>query len=140
METKRFGNTIAVRLERGEEICASMLAVCREYGVRAGMIQGLGAAKGVTIGLFDAATKAYSETVLNDFLEITNLTGNVSVMEDACYLHLHITLANETGAAFGGHLKSAVIGATAEIFITVLDGEIRRVHDDATGLNLFSFR
>ena len=41
--------------------------------------------------------------------------------------------------AFGGHLKSAVVGATAEVFITVLSGKIDRTFDEQTGLNLMTW-
>ena len=139
MLTKQFGTTIAVRLDRGEEICESLREVCETFGVTAGMIQGLGAAKNATVGLFDLEEKQYHETALTGFFEITNLTGNVSVMDGDCYLHLHITLADESGSAFGGHLKKAVVGAVAEIFITPLSGTIERAADDATGLNLMTW-
>ena len=137
MITKEFGTTVAVRLERGEPICASLKAVCAQYNITAGVIAGLGAVKDATVCLFDPEEKRYHETALSAFMELTNLTGNVSVMDGDVYLHLHATLADRTGHAFGGHLKEATIGATAELFITVLPGTIGRFHDDATGLNLW---
>ena len=139
MNAKQFGNTIAVRLEKGEEICASLKEVCTKYAVTAASITGLGAVKGATVCLFDPNERQYHDTELTAFLELTNLTGNASVMDGACYLHLHITLADGNGHAFGGHLKRAVIGATAELFITVLPGTIDRVHNEETGLNLWSW-
>lgn len=138
MLTTKVNNTIIVRLDRGEEIVASLRAVCETYGLRAAAIGGIGAVKGATVCLYNIETGRYSDTVLPQFLEMTNLSGNVSVMDGAPYLHLHITLADGNAHAFGGHLKEAFIGATAELFVTVLDTEISRVRDEATGLNLFS--
>ena len=137
MLTKQLENTIIVRLDKGEEIHSCLREVCETYGVRAASVTGIGAAKGVTIGMYDLETGRYSDLQLPDFMEITNLSGNVSTLDGEAFLHLHITLADENGHAFGGHLKRAYIGATAEIFFTVYDTNIDRAHDDATGLNTF---
>ena len=39
----------------------------------------------------------------------------------------------------GGHLNRAIISATAEIQIQVIDGEIGREFSQEIGLNLFKF-
>ncbi len=137
MLTKNVNDTIIVRLDKGEEILASLHAVCAEYGVRAASITGIGAVKGTTIGMYDMETGRYSTLPLPGFMELTNLSGNVSALDGETYLHIHVTLADENGHAFGGHLKEAFIGATAEIFFTVYDTNIDRARDDATGLNTF---
>lgn len=49
---------------------------------------------------------------------------------------------NTSGADYntiGGHLISATISLTGEIFITQIDTAIERFHDKNTGLNLFKF-
>lgn len=138
MLSKQVNNTIIVRLDRGEEILASLKKVCEEYRVRAASVVGIGAVEGTMIGVYDMQAGQYCDTELPQFMELTNLTGNVSTMQGERYLHLHVTLADTSAHAMGGHLKKAIIGATAEIFITVYDTVIDRVRDDATGLNLFS--
>ncbi|MBQ4366327.1 MAG: DUF296 domain-containing protein [Clostridia bacterium] len=139
MLTQEMNDVIAVRLDKGEEIVASLRRVCADYGVTCAKIDGLGAVSAATVCLFDTAAKQYHETALSRFLEMTNLCGNVSQQNGEVYLHLHITLADENGRAFGGHLKEAFIGATAELFVTRLSGKIDRVRDEATGLNLFAW-
>lgn len=139
MISKRMGNTLAVRLNIGEEICEQLKAVCNEYNIKAGSVLGIGAVKGAVLGVYDIESRQYTENRFDSFMELCNLTGNVSEMNGDCYLHLHVTLADEKGNAFGGHLKSATIGATAEIFITVLDGEIGRKPDEETGINIFEW-
>ena len=138
MLSKQVNNTIIVRLDRGEEILSSLKKVCEDAQVRAGSIIGIGAVEGTTIGVYDLENGKYCDTELPQFMELTNLTGNVSTMQGESYLHLHVTLADKSARTVGGHLKKAIVGATAEIFITVYDAVIDRVRDDATGLNLFS--
>ena len=46
---------------------------------------------------------------------------------------------NERGEVFGGHLNSAVVSATCELVLQVIDGQVERVFDPEIGLNLFQF-
>ena len=71
--------------------------------------------------------------------EITSIIGNVTRKENEVYLHIHIDLADETMNVIGGHLNECRISATAELFVRVLDGEVGRMTDEKTGLNLFRF-
>jgi predicted DNA-binding protein with PD1-like motif len=52
------------------------------------------------------------------------------------YLHLHVTLCNVEHKAVGGHLTSAVISATFEGFIDIIEGQVTREFNDDVGLNL----
>ena len=137
MREKIIGNNIVLRLEIGEDIVACVKSVCDACSVKAAYITGIGALKKAVVGVFNMDTKEYKANEYNCFMELTALCGNVSFMNGESYIHLHATLADEAGQAFGGHLNEGVIGATAEIFITVLDGVIDRVHCDETGLNVF---
>ena len=139
MLTQNMQNVIAVRLDKGEEITESLFAVCRKYDVTCAKIDGIGTTQGARVCLFDTAQKQFHETYLPQFLEMTNLCGSVTQQDGQPYLHLHITLADENAHAFGGHLKSATVGATAELFLTVLSGNIQRTFDEETGLNLFTW-
>ncbi len=137
MKEKVIGNTVVLRLEIGEEIISCVKKVCAEHNIGAAYITGIGALKRAVVGVFNMETKVYRSNEYNCFTELTALCGNASVMNGESYIHLHATLASEEGAAFGGHLNEGVVGATAEIFITDLGGEINRVHCDETGLNVF---
>ena len=68
---------------------------------------------------------------------LLNLEGNVTEMNGETYIHLHAVFGDHDARAFGGHLKSAVIGATCEMFIEPVENVIDRVKDDKTGLNIF---
>lgn len=137
MRYKSFDNVIAARLEIGDEIVASVREICEKEGVRLAAVHGIGAVRGATIGLFDLSKKKYTENKLDKFMELTSLEGNVTTLNGETYIHLHANFGDETGRAFGGHLKESVVGATAEIFIFRINGEITRFYDEnVTTLNI----
>ena len=44
MDYRKFGDTYAVRLAPGEEVCESLLALCKKEKLGAGTVSGIGAA------------------------------------------------------------------------------------------------
>lgn len=141
MEFKKLGNVYAVRIDRGEEVVEQMTKLAESENIRTARIEGLGAADYLSTGLYDVNTQQFISHEYEEPLEITALIGNITRMDGKPYLHLHITAADSSNRTIGGHLKAVRIGGTAEIFVTVLDGEIGRKKDDITdtGLNLFDF-
>ncbi|WP_105615942.1 PPC domain-containing DNA-binding protein [Vallitalea okinawensis] len=139
MEFKRFNDMIVVRIDRGEEVVSKVMELAKKENIQLGVISALGAAGKATVGLFNTETKQYQKTELNGEYEITNLTGNISTMNDETYLHLHVTLSDEEYRAYGGHLNELVISGTCEMFIQVIDGQLDRRFDEEVGLNVFKF-
>ena len=60
-------------------------------------------------------------------------------MNNEVYTHIHMSAGNENGEVFGGHLNRAMVSATCEMVIDVIDGEVDRYFDEEVGLNLFKF-
>lgn len=139
MTHKQFGLKYIVRLEKGEELVATLKNFCRVNNIKLGAITGLGAADKITLGLFNAKIKKYfPKEFLGDF-ELASVLGNISIMNGEVYLHLHATISDEDCQAFGGHLTSAVISGTFEGVIEAIDGEIGRKYNEDIGLNLYDF-
>lgn len=139
MQSRRIKNKIIVRIDKGEELVESIMTLCKEHGITLGSISGIGATNKVTIGLFDVETKKYHSKEFTGNFEIAPLTGNISTMDNALYLHLHINICDANHNSFGGHLNSAIISATFEGIIDVIDYKVDRIFNDETGLNLLKF-
>jgi predicted DNA-binding protein with PD1-like motif len=60
--------------------------------------------------------------------------GNISMMDGAAIPHLYITAADSDFNMIGGHLISAIVSATAEIFIEVYDERFGRKPDPKLGM------
>ena len=139
MLTKKFNNKIIVRIDKGEEIVESLEKICEKNNITLGSISGIGATDKVKIGLFDVSTKKYHSKELIGNYEIAPLSGNISTMDNKTYLHLHINLCDSNHNAFGGHLNSAIVSATFECVIDIIDGQIDRKFSEEIGLNLIDF-
>lgn len=139
MEYKRFEDRIAVRLDRSDEICGSILKIAEAEHIGLATVSGIGATDDADIGVFDTETKTYCRNPVTGMHEITSLLGNLSTKDGVPYLHLHITVAGEGEKTEGGHLLRCVISLTAEIFITVIAGKAERSYDEALGLNRLVF-
>jgi len=136
MKYKRCGTRVFVRIDKGEELIENLKAICKELNITLGSICGIGATDKVTVGLMNTKTKKYQSKEFTGDHEITSVLGNVTTMNGEVYLHLHITLGNVEHKIIGGHLTSAVISATFEGIIDIIEGQITREYHDEVGLNL----
>ena len=139
MEYRRFGNAIVVRIDKGEEIVETVMALAAKERIALAGVQALGAIGSFTAGVFRTDEKRYLSNEFEGCFEIVSLTGTISTMEGKPYCHLHISAGNEQGEVFGGHLNRAVVSATCEMVIRLIDGRVDRQFDEDIGLNLFRF-
>lgn len=138
MKYRRFGNTIIVRIDRGEEILEQVRALALAENIKLASVSALGATNEFTVGVFNTSEKKYYSNEFSGAFEIVSLTGTISTMNGEFYAHLHMSAGNDIGEVFGGHLNRAMISATCEMTVTVIDGEVDRYRDDDVGLNLFA--
>lgn len=141
MEYRRFGNKIVARLDKGEEVCEKVLELAEREDIRLAGVTGLGASNDVTLGVFDTTNKIYNKTRFNatDY-ELGSVVGNLSRQDGKPYLHLHAVIGSPVkGECHAGHLNAAVVSATCELVIDVIDGEVGRKFSEEIGLNLYEF-
>lgn len=138
MKYKRLNQTIVLRLERGEEILEKVKEIAQLEHIKLATVQAIGATNDFTVGVYKVEEKKYYSNHFEGDFEITSLLGTINTMNDAFYCHIHMNAGNELGQVFGGHLNRAVISATCEMIITIIDGKVDRFRDDELGLNLFN--
>ncbi len=137
MKYKRFDKTIVVRIDRGEEILDKIRELAIAENIKLASVTALGATNDFTVGVFNTAEKKYYANEFKGAFEIVSLTGTINTMDGQFYTHIHMSAGNDRGEVFGGHLNRAVVSATCEMIVTVIDGEVDRYRDDDVGLNLF---
>lgn len=139
MEYKRFDNTIIARIDKGEEILESVKNIALTENIKLANINALGAVNDFTVGVFKTNEKKYYSNSFNGDFEIVSLTGTINTMNDEFYAHLHMSAGDAAGKVYGGHLNRAIVSATCEMVINVINGRIDRKFNDEIGLNLFDF-
>ena len=139
MEYRRFGQSIVVRMDKGEEILEQLKAVAQAEQVKLAGVSALGAVNSFTVGVFKTGEKKYYSNSFEGDFEIVSLTGTISTMDGEFYSHLHMSAGDCEGKVFGGHLNRAVVSATCEMVITVIGGTVDRAFSEEIGLNLFRF-
>ena len=139
MEYRKFNNTIVARIYKGEEILEKIKEITLKENIKLANINALGATNDFTVGVFKVDEKKYYSNTFKGNFEIVSLTGTINTMNDDFYAHLHMSAGNDKGEVFGGHLNRAIVSATCEMIINIIDGKVDRYHDDEIGLNLFKF-
>ncbi len=139
MEYRRFENTLIVRIDKGEEIVDMVKELALKENIRLASISALGAVNDFTVGVFDTTVKKYYANEFKGAFEIVSLTGTINTMDGEIYTHLHMSAGDMEGKVFGGHLNRAVVSATCEMVVNVIDGIVDRQFSEEIGLNLFKF-
>lgn len=139
MDYRRFDNKIIARFDRGEEVHECLKKIALEENIKLASISALGATDDFTIGVYKVDDKSYSEKNFKGIFEILAITGTITTKDGEYYPHLHITVADDKGNGFGGHLISANISVTCEMVIDIIEGRVERKMDDEIGINLFDF-
>lgn len=139
MEYRRFNNTIVCRIDRGEEILDKIKEVALKENIKLANVNALGATNEFTVGVFKPEEKKYYSNEFKGDFEIVSLTGTINTMNREFYTHIHMSAGNDKGEVFGGHLNKAVVSATCEMIINIIDGVVDRKFDEDIGLNLFKF-
>ncbi len=126
------------RIASGEDLISGINKVIYGENIKAGIINIIGALSAFRIGYYDQAQKKYLGMEGTGDFEILSCIGNVSTKEGVPFPHLHVSLADKDGRAFGGHLLDGCRVFVAEVSIISLEGPaLGRYMDEQTGLALW---
>lgn len=139
LDYRRFGNQIILRIDKGEEILTQLEELAFKEKLVLAHVSALGAVNSFTAGVFNVSEKKFYANEFKGDFEIVSLTGTISAMDSKPYIHLHMSAGDEKGAVYGGHLNKAVVSATCEMVITVIEGRVDRKFNEEAGINLFEF-
>ena len=127
---RRKMNSFVVRLKKGDLLKESILKVCIDNNIKAGVVtSSVGSL--VKTRIRNAGATRIEE--LNRDLEIVSINGTVSMNR----IHLHICVSDSDLRTYGGHLeKGSVVNSTCELVILELsEYEFDKVYDEETGYN-----
>lgn len=136
MTFSKTDNGYLIRLFKGEKIVESLQKFCKKESLVSGSLTAIGGASDIELGYYNLETKQYQWKTFQEVHEIVSLTGNISLVENEPFLHIHTVISNNNFETFGGHLKEATVSATCEVILTNLNAETGREMDDEIGLRL----
>lgn len=133
--------TFMGKLGFGCDLLEGLTKVCTEQNITLGRVEAIGAVKSARIGFYNQESRLYEYLSLDCPLEITHLTGNVSLKDGVPFVHAHVTLADREGKCHGGHLVQGTTVFACEFILEAYEGTcLERKPDDETGLYLWSSR
>ena len=144
MDYRKFGDTIYIRLDRGDEIISCLFEICKAEMILSATFSGIGGCGEAEIQTFNPEKGAFETQSYSGMLELVSMTGNIisDDQNNLCH-HTHAVLSckdGETHRVLAGHVKSISVLYTAEIELRpVLDGVIHRKFDPETGTGFWAF-
>ena len=125
-------------IEKDELLMATLKAFVEERKIPSATLTGLGALKGARLGFYHLEEKKYDERVFSGDHELISLVGNASWHGNEAIIHCHVTLGDEQFRVWGGHLFEAEVAVVGEVFLSVKNTKLVRVHSDCIGLKVQS--
>jgi predicted DNA-binding protein with PD1-like motif len=128
------------RLAKGADLLGALEEQCRLHDITLGEVWAIGAVTKARVGYYKQDIQKYMFLDLDRPLEILTLIGNVSLKDGQPMVHAHVTLSDDEGRAFGGHLAPGAPVFACEFVIQECTSEkvFRRALDEETGLFLWA--
>ena len=145
MEHRKYGDTVYIRMDKGDEIVGGIREVCKSENILSATFSGIGGCSEAQIQTFSPESGTFETRTIRGMLELVSLQGSVIADEnDELWLHTHAAFSYKDGKQHGmaaGHIQSITVLYTAEIELRpVAGGTIRRKADPVTGTGFWSFR
>lgn len=134
----KLGRSFMGKLPFESDLWQGLQQIVLDNNIKSGQLQFIGALQKAVIGFYDQSEKRYCSVQIAKPVEIINGTGNISLKDGQPFIHTHVTLADQNGAAYGGHLLPGSKVFACEYYIQELVGpELHRKPDHITGLPLW---
>ena len=133
----KVGRVVFARLSEDEDLLEAITLRAKRAKITTGFFILIGALKKAKFGFYRG--QEYKPLEISEPVEIVSCIGNISVKKQEPIVHAHISISNDKGAAFGGHLLSGcVVSVNAElVLVEATDSRLQRVFDEKTGLYLW---
>ena len=125
-----------LRLARGADLLAGVVAAAKGAGISTAWVQGIGALDGARLAWYDQEAMTYRESGFSGGLEILSLAGNLSLREGELFPHLHLVLSGPDGSPVGGHALPGCKVFVAELALWP-HPPLERLADTPSGLWLW---
>ena len=133
------GKRFMGRLPQGADLLEALTQACVAQGITAGEVRAIGALTKAVLGYYNQQNREYEYVTLDSHLEIVSLIGDVSLKDGRPFVHAHVSLGDERGQLWGGHLAPGSEIFACEVMIVQYQSAepFERAFDEGTGLLLW---
>ena len=132
------GQVHILKPDFGTDLMSELQDFVHEQGITLASISGVGGVRRATLRYYDQQKKEWLDIEVEKELEVVSLLGNVSLLNGQPIAHVHITLSDEEGRCYGGHVGPNTQVFNMEIFVTTMSGaNVTRKLDPDTKLTLW---
>ncbi len=93
-----------IKFEKDELLLESLTQYAKDNNIKTAEISFIGAVQNVSVMYFNQSKKEYDKHNFEGGHEVLSGLGNVSILEGKPFVHVHMTVADKNGNAYGGHL------------------------------------
>ena len=137
----KLGRVIFARLLENEDLLEAISNTAKKTRITAGFFILIGTLKEAKLGFYRQGK--YEPIQIDEPVEIVSCMGNISFKEEKdLVVHAHVSVSDEKGQVFGGHvLPGCIVAATAELMLVeAVDVKLQRKFDEKTKLFLWSLK
>lgn len=136
MKTRTIGTRAShlLVLDAGDDVLSKLKEFAKQKSIEGASFMGIGAFQKATVAWWNLDSKEYEPIPVDERVEVLSITGSVARSGNDVKIHAHVTLGRRYGPAIGGHLLSAEVNPTLEIFLTDHGTRLERRRDEATRL------
>ncbi len=117
-EKTATAHVFEVRFSTGDEILSGLYDLVAKHHITSGHITGIGGlAPGALLGWGDPEVGGFKKIEIKDKTEIVSLIGDISMRNDAPYVHVHMIVGSSDGSTKAGHLIEAHIAPVGELTV-----------------------
>ena len=129
--------TYAIIFGKYDEFMAGLTEFAVNHKLKASHFTAIGAFHEALFGWFDGEKNAYKKIPISQQVEVVSLVGDIGLVNGKPVVHAHGVVGLEDGTTRGGHIISATVWPTLELFLTDEPSSLMKEEDSATGLYLF---
>lgn len=130
--------TFAVVFDREEDVREGLLEFANTNRFADAHFTAIGAFSEVTLGFFDRQQKTYKTIPVKEQVEVLSFAGNIVQQDGKPRLHAHVVIGKADGTAHGGHFLGGRVWPTLEMIVSEIPVQLRRTHDEESGLALIN--
>lgn len=131
--------THIVKLEKDSDLLDSLTTYAEDNNIQAAEINFIGAVQSAKVLYFNQEKKKYDEHIMDQPYEVLSGIGNISILDNKPFVHVHVVLADSTGKAYGGHLDKGTKVWLIEAFIHEVESKnLVRKFDENICLSVWS--